>query len=473
MSVGTIQSITQDGIRIRKGIVVESVPYPTVKMSIESTRDTPVAIRIREDLPDGYGVNDLGFHADYDGHCWRLVADDALEFSRCLAPGDITLTAYTLYGSVEHAQRFDSVPTIDTVAPVDPEDLKSGEGNGPLWRSGSSEAVPVSSADPTDDTPANQMPAPSSVTDDRRANGLVAVPAYNEESSVADIVTQVRTHVEEVIVIDDGSTDETTAAARSVGATVVEHDRNEGYGAALKTAFTEAERRDVTWLAILDGDGQHEPADLPELLERQADENADIVIGSRFVDDCQSDVPLFRRAGLWVINHLTNLSMGTTSATKRIRDTQSGFRVYTKPAIEVLAADSAIGDRMGASLDVLHCARRCGLSIVEVGTTVSYDVENRSAHNPLRHGFDLLTSIFRTAERDHPLTLLGVPGFTSLLLALYVGYTTAISYGQMDLIPPSVLLAFGALFFVGLFSCFAAIIAHVFNLRTPAVGHAT
>lgn len=470
--IDTTQPLGRDGVRVRKGVVVDGVSYPVVKLSIESTGDTPVAIRLREELPDGYAVDDLGFHADYDGHCWRLVANDALEFSRCLASGDVTVTAYTIYGSAEDARRFADGPTIDTVAPIDPEDLED-ERTGPLWRSSSSEAVAVSAGEPLDGRSTDRSVDRSTDPDTERSKGVVAIPAYNEASSITDVVRRSKPHADEVIVVDDGSTDGTATAASSAGATVVEHDRNRGYGAALKTAFAEAERRDVAWLAILDGDGQHDPADVPELVERQADEDADIVIGSRFVDGCRSDIPALRRVGLWIVNRLTNLSMGASGSTGRIRDTQSGFRVYAEPAIELLVADDRIDDRMGASLDVLYCARRCGLSIVEVGTTVSYDVENRSTHNPFVHGFELLATVLRTAGRDHPIALVGVPGVLGSLLALYAGHVAAIGYGRVDLVPPSVLLAFGTLFFFGLLGCFAAIVSHAVALHTPAVNRTT
>ena len=104
-----------------------------------------------------------------------------------------------------------------------------------------------------------------------------------------------------VLVIDDGSTDETVTRAYETGATTIEHERNWGYGAALRTAFEEAARRDADHLVVLDGDGQHNPSDIPRLVAEQERGDAEIVIGNRFVDGHESTIPLYRRLGLRAI----------------------------------------------------------------------------------------------------------------------------------------------------------------------------
>lgn len=137
--------------------------------------------------------------------------------------------------------------------------------------------------------------------------------------------------------IDDGSTDGTVVRAREAGTTVIEHEHNRGYGAALRTAFEEGNRRNADHLVVLDGDGQHDPADIPRLVAKQERGDAEKVIGSRFVDGREDTIPLYRRLGIRAINLLTNVSFGTMSAGLRISDTQSGFRAYDTRAIRSLA----------------------------------------------------------------------------------------------------------------------------------------
>jgi hypothetical protein len=153
---------------------------------------------------------------------------------------------------------------------------------------------------------------------------LVGIPAYNEATTVGDVVRGASQYADEVLVVDDASEDDTATVAREAGATVYTHDRNRGYGGALKTLFAEAETRGAEHLVIIDGDGQHDPSDIPEAVETQRETDADIVIGSRFTPDAETDLPLYRRVGLAIVNSLTNLSMGVIRRRSWVKDTQSG-----------------------------------------------------------------------------------------------------------------------------------------------------
>lgn len=289
---------------------------------------------------------------------------------------------------------------------------------------------------------------------------LVAIPAYNEGPTIADVIDGATPHADEVLVIDDGSTDSTAEEAHAAGATVIEHETNKGYGGALKTAFVEAERSGAEYLVILDGDGQHDPSDIPSLIEQEEDGAADIVIGSRFEEGSETDLPLYRRFGLRIVNTLTNLSLGVVRKQSRIADTQSGFRAYNKRAIESLAAEDGIGDHMGASTDILYHAHRHGYCIDEVGTTIDYNVESASSQNPVSHGLQLVQNILRTVERERPITVLGVPGFVSSVLGVGFGYLTFANYLNTGTFPLG--LALLSVFFTlaGIFAAFTAIILH-------------
>lgn len=143
---------------------------------------------------------------------------------------------------------------------------------------------------------------------------FIGVSAYNEANAIGDVVTEAENYADEVLVVDDASQDETAELARDAGATVVEHSSNQGYRGALKTIFEEAETRNAEHLSILDGDGQHDPSDVPVAVRTQKQEDVDVVIGSRFVDGSETDLPLYRRIGLAVVNVLTNVSMGVRNA---------------------------------------------------------------------------------------------------------------------------------------------------------------
>jgi len=188
------------------------------------------------------------------------------------------------------------------------------------------------------------------------ARVLAGIPAYNEASTIGSVVEATSAYVDDVLVVDDGTTDETAAEAREAGATVICHRRNRGYGAALKTVFEHADRAGVDHLVVLDADSQHDPVDIPTLIDRQRSTGAELVVGSRFADGGTTDAPLYRRFGLFIVNSLTNIGCSGFRPESWVQDTQSGFRAYSREAIASLADDDAINDRMSASTDILSHA---------------------------------------------------------------------------------------------------------------------
>ena len=292
---------------------------------------------------------------------------------------------------------------------------------------------------------------------------LVGIPAYNEAQAIADVINSAQLHADEVLVVDDGSDDKTVERATEAGATVIEHRTNKGYGGALKTIFEEASRANTDLLVIIDADGQHNPDEIPSLVEAQQANDADIIIGSRFVDDGDTDAPLYRRFGLSVVNLLTNLSLGVVRSESRIKDTQSGFRLYSQSAIDSLSEAEDIGDQMSASTDILYHAHHNEFDIEEVGAEVKYEVEDANNVNPIAHGITLVMNIIRTVEQDRPVTILGIPGFLSTLVGIGFGYWTLSKYIAFGTFPMG--LAISSVFFglAGIFAAFTAIILHSLN----------
>ncbi|KTG11016.1 hypothetical protein AUR64_07570 [Haloprofundus marisrubri] len=297
---------------------------------------------------------------------------------------------------------------------------------------------------------------------------VVGLPAYNEEKVVGSVVEEVQNYADIVVVVDDGSSDRTAERAAAAGAVVVRHSRNRGYGAALQTLFVEGKQRNASSLVVIDADGQHDGGDVQRLLRRQQECSADIVIGSRFTGDVASEIPLYRRFGLWVINTLTNLGLGTFRKSERIGDTQSGFRAYGPRAIESLAEDDTLGSSMEASTDILFHARKRGYAIDEIGIKIRYDLEDTYTHNPLLHGYSVVKGVLRLIERDRPLTTLGVPGFISAFAGLSVGYWSMFEYGQSGEFPLALVGLSGLLLLVGFFaSVFAIVHQSLRSVRSP------
>ena len=233
---------------------------------------------------------------------------------------------------------------------------------------------------------------------------VACIPAYNVEHRIGAVLTKTLDLVDQIIVCDDGSTDKTTEKSRSYGASVVIHEKNQGYGGALKTLFTASKEMQADIMITLDSDGQHQPEDITRLINHMAMNDLDIVIGSRFLDS-NTKMPLWRKFGISVINKLT-------SKDSSISDTQSGFRAYSKRALQSL--DLTEGG-MGISTEILLKAREKGLSIGEVPIKVLY-FEGSSTHNPVFHGLSVVHSSLKHIKVEQPFVLIGLPYIATMIL---------------------------------------------------------
>ncbi|WP_330631018.1 glycosyltransferase family 2 protein [Halocatena halophila] len=296
---------------------------------------------------------------------------------------------------------------------------------------------------------------------------LVAIPAYNEAESIERVVEGAIKHADQVVVIDDGSDDDTADRAQSCGAAVIEHRQNLGYGAALKTAFEAAVTAGVSQLVLIDGDGQHDPADIPRLTNALDQSNAEFVIGSRFLDSNHHTVPWSRRLGLRIINGLTNLSMGVIRSESRVSDTQSGYRAFDREMIRSLAYDRSIGNRMDASTDILYHAHHHSYEIEEISVSMSYAVSNANTIHPVRHAIVLIRNILKTVERERPLSALGLPGMVLCVFGLTAGYWTVSNYVESGTFPFGHGLLTAICLVLGVFACFTAIVLHALSTYFP------
>lgn len=245
---------------------------------------------------------------------------------------------------------------------------------------------------------------------------VAGIPAYNEERTIARVILLAQKHVDIVVVCDDGSHDLTADIAERLGATVIRHEKNIGYGAAIQKLFGKARALNADLLLTIDADGQHAAEEIPRLIQPILENKADIVIGSRFLQ-ADSTMPRYRRLGVRVLTKMTNSSgeKGT------ITDAQCGFRAYSRKAIECLKLDEK---GMGVSAEALLKARELGLVVTEVPAEVSYKGLETSTHNPLRHGLGVISTIVKLVVEERPLIYLGIPGIVFALIGMFFGLWT-------------------------------------------------
>ncbi len=239
---------------------------------------------------------------------------------------------------------------------------------------------------------------------------VACIPAYNEERTIAQVLLRTQKYVDKIIVCDDGSNDMTAQIAESLGATVIRHSYNQGKGATLRSLFRTSLDAGAKVIVTLDGDGQHDPGEIPVVVRPVLEGTADISIGARFHG--KNEIPLHRRVGNKFLNYLTNVGNG-----EKIGDTQSGFRAYSRRAIEELDVRE---NGMGVDSQILLDARKSKLRITESMVSVNYG-EGTSTHNPIRHLGDVFISLFKYAAEERPILILGLPGLVSLTIGLAFG----------------------------------------------------
>ena len=245
----------------------------------------------------------------------------------------------------------------------------------------------------------------------------IGIPAYNEEKNIASIITKLKKITDSIIVCDDGSSDMTSDISKNLGAIVITHKKNMGYGVAINSIFQKAKELNIDLLVTFDADGQHRVEDIEKVVEPIKNNTADLVIGSRFLDK-KSNVPNYRKIGIKVITKITNVSIK-----KKLTDSQSGFRAYNKQVLSQISP-SDIG--MGISTEILIKSSSKGLRIMEVPVTILYSGDT-STHNPVSHGTSVLLSTIKFTSIEHPLKFYGIPSVIFLIIG-GIFTTLAIQY---------------------------------------------
>ena len=251
---------------------------------------------------------------------------------------------------------------------------------------------------------------------------IVGIPAFNEEKNIAVLIIQLKIIVDEIFVCNDGSTDLTSKIAEELGATVINHEKNLGYGAAIRSIFLKSKNLDSDILVTIDADGQHRIDDVSKVINPIVNGESDLVIGSRFLDESEDEVPRYRKVGIKVITKITNTTMK-----KQLTDSQSGFRAYSRKVLNELNL-SELG--MGISTEILIKASSKNFRISEVPIKIIYDGDT-STHNPISHGSSVLLSTIKFTSIEHPLKFYGIPSMIFFAIGLFFIYFSVEYYTEI------------------------------------------
>ena len=251
---------------------------------------------------------------------------------------------------------------------------------------------------------------------------IIGIPAFNEEKNIAGIITKLSDITDTIIVCNDGSSDLTSDIAEKMGAFVINHEKNLGYGAAIRSIFLKAKELNGDILVTFDADGQHRIEDIEKVTKPIIDQEVDLVIGSRFLDESEKEVPQYRKVGIKVITKITNASIK-----KQLTDSQSGFRAYSKKVLAELNP-SELG--MGISTEILIKASSKNFRITEVPIKILY-AGDTSTHNPVSHGSSVILSTIKYTSIEHPLKFYGIPSMILFIIGISFTYLSAEYYAEI------------------------------------------
>jgi glycosyltransferase involved in cell wall biosynthesis len=276
---------------------------------------------------------------------------------------------------------------------------------------------------------------------------IACMPAFNEEKYIGSLVLKTRQYVDQVIVVDDGSDDNTVEIAKLAGAKVIQHKANKGYGAAIQSIFAEAKKINPDVLVILDADSQHSPPEIPKLIKPILNGDYDCVIGSR--QKQEKKIPFYRRIGQHII-----LRSVKTIFENNLTDSECGFRAFSRKAIKALKLTE---NGMAVSAETVAEATRKNLKITQVPVNVIYNQDGSTMH-PVRHGLSVFTRILVMISDQRPLFFFGLGGFILVVAGIGVGIRVLNLFAEYQVLPTGNTLVSVVLLVVGMFSIFTGLI---------------
>ena len=278
----------------------------------------------------------------------------------------------------------------------------------------------------------------------------VGIPAYNEEKNIAKIIVQLKKVADQIIVCDDGSTDLTSRIAESLGAIVIKHPKNLGYGSAIRSIFLKSREINSEVLVTIDADGQHKIEDIEKVAKPVVDGRADVSIGSRFLDK-HDNAPKYRKLGINIITKVTNSSLS-----EKITDSQSGFRAYNNKVLQALTpSDSG----MGISTEILIKSSNLGFKIAEVPTEIQYEGDT-SSQNPISHGTGVLLSTLKYISIERPLRFYGIPSFILFTIGLIFTFFATQYYAEVGRLNTNLTLIAGGTLVISVMLMVTAILLY-------------
>jgi glycosyltransferase involved in cell wall biosynthesis len=227
---------------------------------------------------------------------------------------------------------------------------------------------------------------------------LVMIPAYNEATNIVEVIKGIRSNVPEadILVINDGSKDDTANISRQAGVHVISHPFNMGYGVTCQTGFKYASRKGYDYVVQMDGDGQHDPTCIPAMLKTLQESNVDVVLGSRWLGLTKYKGPLLRKFGKFIFGFIASL------ITKhKVTDPTTGFQAFTKQVVQFYCTEVYPVDYPDA--DMIIVLDRAEFRVKEV-PVIMYNKTGQSMHSgfikPIYYGMKMMMSIGMSLFRD-------------------------------------------------------------------------
>jgi len=282
---------------------------------------------------------------------------------------------------------------------------------------------------------------------------LAVIPCYNEEATIGSIILKARQYVNEILVVDDGSIDDTARIAKNGGAIVISNKSNKGKSSSIKTGFKYALVNGFDYVITLDGDGQHNPDEIPVVLGNLLNNGYDISIGLRAGKN--TEMPKWRRVGKRVLDYATSFGNGGY-----VTDSQCGFRAFNKKAVNSLI-DKLNGSAFSIESEELIKAHELGLGVAHTNITCKYKNLDTSTKDSASHGISVLSYVIWLIAEKRPLLFIGVPGFFMVLIGLFFGIETLQHYNETHVFPLSYAILVCIFLIIGVLAMFIGLMLNV------------
>lgn len=289
---------------------------------------------------------------------------------------------------------------------------------------------------------------------------IALVPAYNEERFIGSVVLKARAYADAVLVVDDGSRDQTAQLATEAGAVVISHLTNHGKAAALRTGFDYACRQGYGVIVTLDGDGQHDPAEIPKLVQPILQAAADMVIGSRFLE-VKSAIPAWRQVGQHALTTFTNVASGVNCT-----DSQTGFRAFRSTA---LRSFNMATEGFAVESEMQFWAHEEHLRVAEVAVGCVY-VEPPK-RNPVTHAITVIDGILTMLSEARPLFFFGVGGIAVALAGVVWWLWVLNQYAQSGSFSAAGAVIASLLVVWGTIASFEGVVLHMLRKMLQQLGN--